>query len=80
MIHNRFPYGIGWVSNGDSGPVAGDIHESFTGVTEIDMELSAGKVIFKEGSGSDIQIDTKKLSKRLGFKGVVISTAIKETL
>ncbi len=68
MIHNRFPYGIGWVSNGDSGPVAGDIHESFTGVTEIDMELSAGKVIFKEGSGSDIQIDTKKLSKRLGFK------------
>lgn len=67
MMNNRFPNGIGWVS-GDEGPRAENIHETFTGVTEIDMELAAGKVEFVEGEGSEIRVDTDDLSKRLGFK------------
>lgn len=67
MLHNRFPYGIGWVRDDDPGPDAENIHESFAGVTEIDMELAAGKVIFMEGSGSEVRVDTDNLREKLGF-------------
>lgn len=67
MVYNRFPNGIGWVSR-DSGPAAENIHETYTGVTEIDMDLSAGTVQFVDGDDSEIHVDTENLSKGLGFR------------
>ncbi|MCI9613614.1 MAG: DUF4097 domain-containing protein [Dorea sp.] len=68
MLNDRFPYGIGWVEADGPTAAAEDIHESFEGVKEIDMELAAGKVIFVEGSGDSVHVDTDNLSKKLGFK------------
>ena len=67
MVYDRFPDGIGWVSS-DSGPSAENIHETYTGVKEIDMDLAAGKVEIVEGEGSEIRVDTDHLSKGLGFQ------------
>ena len=78
MMYNRFPDGIGWVSH-DGGATAEDIHETFSGVTEIDIELAAGRVEFVEGEGSDIHIDTDNLSKRLGFKCYMDGSELKLT-
>lgn len=79
MLHNRFPYGIGWVDVGGAGPAAEDIHESFTGVEEIDMELAAGKVIFKEGNDSDVRVDTDDIRKKLGFQCYMDGNELKLT-
>ena len=74
MIHDRFPYGIGWHNNGwgsskeDSGRTAENIHKTFDKVTEIDMEIFAGQVMFQEGEGSEIRVDTDNLSQKLGFR------------
>ncbi len=74
MIHDRFPYGIGWhndeweSSKEDSGRTAENIHKTFDKVTEIDMEIFAGQVRFQEGEGSEIRVDTDNLSQKLGFR------------
>ena len=68
MLNDHFPYGIGWVEADGPTAAAEDIHEIFEGVREIDMELAAGKVIFVEGSGDSVHVDTDNLSKKLGFK------------
>lgn len=78
MIYNRFPNGIGWVSD-DRGPTAENIHETFTGVTEIDMDLAAGEVYFVEGEGSEVRVDTDNLSQRLGFKCYMDGNELKLT-
>lgn len=74
MIHDRFPHGFGWHDDGwesgeeDSGRTAENIHETFSEVTEIDMEIFAGEVRFQEGDGSEIRVDTDHLSQKLGFR------------
>ena len=71
MVYNRFPNGIGWVGGGE-GSAAENIHETFSGVTEIDMELAAGKVEFVEGEGNEIRVDTENVSKGLGDRKSVV--------
>lgn len=78
MIYNKFPNGIGWVSN-DAGPAAENIHETFTGVTGIDLDLAAGKVEFVDGDGSEVRVDTDNLSKRLGFRCYMDGNELKLT-
>ena len=78
MINDRFPYGIGWVRE-DEGDAAKEIHETFSGVTEIDMELAAGMVEFVEGDGGEIRVDTENLSRRLGFKCYMDGNELKLT-
>lgn len=68
MLHDRFPYGIGWIDDEDDGRDAENIHESFKGTAGIDMELSAGNVRFVTGEGSEIRVETEGLSQRLGFR------------
>ena len=55
------------------------IHETFSGVTEIDMELAAGMVEFVEGDGGEIRVDTENLSRRLGFKCYMDGNELKLT-
>ena len=69
MLNDRFPYGIGWVEADGPTAAAEDIHESFEGVKEIDMELAAGKVIFVEGSGDSVHVDTDNLKDSYGRRG-----------
>ena len=78
MVYNRFPNGIGWVGGGE-GPAAENIHETFSGVTEIDMELAAGKVEFVEGEGNEIRVDTENVSKGLGFRCYMDGNELKLT-
>ncbi len=70
MLHDRFPNGIGWVIDDDydGGQTAENLHESFKEITKIDMELAAGDISFQEGEGSEIRVETKNLSQRLGFR------------
>ena len=78
MVYNRFPNGIGWVGGGE-GSAAENIHETFSGVTEIDMELAAGKVEFVEGEGNEIRVDTENVSKGLGFRCYMDGNELKLT-
>lgn len=78
MIYNRFPNGIGWV-RGDEDAAAENIHETFSGVTEIDMELASGKVEFVEGEGTEIRVDTDNLSQWFGFRCYMDGNELKLT-
>lgn len=78
MVYHRFPNGIGWVSY-DGGKKAENINETFTGVTEIDMDLAAGKVYFVEGAGDEVRVDTDNLSQLFGFKCYMDGNELKLT-
>ncbi len=78
MVYDRFPDGIGWVET-DSGSSAENIHETYTGVKEIDLDLAAGKVKIVEGEGREIRVDTDNLSKRLGFRCYMEGNELKLT-
>lgn len=81
MVRERFQGRIGWKDDGDDivswtenvhetdtvNP-AKDVHEVYQGVSKIDLEMFAGRVEFRVGDGSDIRVDTDRLSDKLGFR------------
>ncbi|MGN1378430.1 MAG: DUF4097 family beta strand repeat-containing protein [Dorea sp.] len=64
MIEERFPNGIGWIKEDDS---ASDSVQRYSNIREIEGELFAGNIVVAVVDDSEITVETKGVSERLGF-------------